>query len=80
MRRELLPDQALSIEITYIIRMREGEAAAFRLLERVWVFTPAESLGEGESLIEHAVLTQDPVLAILRGEVARLPARALSSG
>jgi len=40
---------------TFSFRLRGGEEAAFRLLEKVKVFTLAESLGGVESLIEHPV-------------------------
>jgi cystathionine gamma-lyase len=40
---------------TFSFRLRAGESAVFRLLERVRVFTLAESLGGVESLIEHPV-------------------------
>jgi len=40
---------------TFSFRMGGGEASAMRLLERVRVFTLAESLGGVESLIEHPV-------------------------
>ena len=40
---------------TFSFRLRGGEDAVFRLLEKVRVFTLAESLGGVESLIEHPV-------------------------
>ena len=40
---------------TFSFRLRGGEDAVFHLLERVRVFTLAESLGGVESLIEHPV-------------------------
>jgi cystathionine gamma-lyase len=40
---------------TFSFRLRGGQDAVFRLLERVKVFTLAESLGGVESLIEHPV-------------------------
>jgi cystathionine gamma-lyase len=40
---------------TFSFRVNGGQDAAFRLLERVRVFTLAESLGGVESLIEHPV-------------------------
>jgi len=40
---------------TFSFRLRGGQDAVFRLLERVQVFTLAESLGGVESLIEHPV-------------------------
>jgi cystathionine gamma-lyase len=40
---------------TFSFRLRGGQDAVFRLLERVRVFTLAESLGGVESLIEHPV-------------------------
>jgi cystathionine gamma-lyase len=40
---------------TFSFRVKGGQDAAFRLLERVRVFTLAESLGGVESLIEHPV-------------------------
>jgi cystathionine gamma-lyase len=40
---------------TFSFRLKGGQDAVFRLLERVQVFTLAESLGGVESLIEHPV-------------------------
>jgi len=40
---------------TFSFRLKEGQKAAFRLLESVRLFTLAESLGGVESLIEHPV-------------------------
>jgi cystathionine gamma-lyase len=40
---------------TFSFRLKGGQAAVFRMLEAVRVFTLAESLGGVESLIEHPV-------------------------
>jgi cystathionine gamma-lyase len=56
---------------TFSFRLRGGEEAVFGLLERVRVFTLAESLGGVESLIEHPVTmthsSVDPVVLARMG-------------
>lgn len=47
--------QMLGYGGTFSFRLKEGQAAAFHLLESVRLFTLAESLGGVESLIEHPV-------------------------
>ena len=52
-QHELAKKQMRGYGGTFSFRMRGGQTAVFRLLERVHVFTLAESLGGVESLIEH---------------------------
>ncbi len=54
-QHELAQRQMRGYGGTFSFRVKGGQAAAFRLLEAVKVFTLAESLGGVESLIEHPV-------------------------
>jgi cystathionine gamma-lyase len=54
-QHSLATRQMLGYGGTFSFRLKEGQAAAFRLLESVRLFTLAESLGGVESLIEHPV-------------------------
>ena len=54
-QHELAKRQMSGYGGTFSFRLRGGQDAVFRLLERVGVFTLAESLGGVESLIEHPV-------------------------
>jgi cystathionine gamma-lyase len=59
---------------TFSFRLRGGEPAVFRMLERVRVFTLAESLGGVESLIEHpATMTHASMPAEVREEMGITP-------
>ena len=61
---------------TFSFRMRGGQEAVFRLLDRVRVFTLAESLGGVESLIEHPLTmthaSVDPAVLAKMGITADL--------
>jgi cystathionine gamma-lyase len=59
---------------TFSFRLRDGEAAVFRTLERVRLLTLAESLGGVESLIEHpATMTHVSMAAEVRNAMGITP-------
>jgi cystathionine beta-lyase/cystathionine gamma-synthase len=59
---------------TFSFRLRGGQEAVFRALERVRVFTLAESLGGVESLIEHpATMTHASMPADVREQMGITP-------